>query len=233
MRTPQRGSTTDATLQRIGEGAMSELPFVDEHRSDPGTAGSRLGARCAGTSTRRSEWRAQSGGLAPRYAAARGLRGRARGSGRTARPGRSARFSVYRLVFELAERWRRRDAAQCQDVRRVPEVARPRLPRPRHRHRVARCRHEADPPVDSSGGARLRRSVGLRRLVSSDRSLRSLLDHRWFRLPRAVRPLVSSDRSLRVSSARPPRCCARMLDPSRCSTTCGCGHLRERSPGPR
>ena len=48
----------------------------------------------------------------------------------------------------------------------------------------------------------LRSPLGVRRLVSSVRSLRSLLDHRWLRRARVVRRLVSSVRSLRSLPVR-------------------------------
>ena len=72
---------------------------------------------------------------------------------------------------------------------------------------------------------------GVRPLVSSDRSLRSLLDHRWLRRSASgVRPLVSSD-PLASLAARPPGlgCLRRTALPRRSrravSTTGGCGCL--------
>ena len=60
-----------------------------------------------------------------------------------------------------------------------------------HYKRLDDGSYEWTAPTGTSTASRLLRVV--RPLVSSDHSLRSLLDHRWLRAPR---PLVSSDRSL-------------------------------------
>ena len=77
-----RDGWTDALAKLRELAATTDLPFVDEHRiRDLCTARSRL-ARAAALRRLVSRCRkTQPGGLAPRYTAARGLRGRARDPG--------------------------------------------------------------------------------------------------------------------------------------------------------